>query len=363
MGEGNRDLGSFTVDSGEHKYCAGRMLKLVHRLLASALLLAAVIVSSSQTQKLGDAQKKRVTLITFDVDGTLVQGSSDAASKSVHSRAFVNAVGKVFGGDEAFFEKGHPTAVIPSEKFHGCTDGLIALNIAKYGLDLHPSETYEKLDEVFYEMFGFVASHSDDDVSKGIDALPGVIDNLSAIGKIRAEGQLYCGLVTGNVEGIARKKMRAVGVLATNALSPCSEEQLERTWAGYEDCAFLGGFGSDYCSGDIEDSSRIFKDRGEQILICARRAQSMMSSDEELGRIIHVGDAVADVLAAKHCREHLPRDIIVGCVGVGTGKWTVDQLTEAAGTAQTGYYEPIILEKGINDPSFMEYCFPNRGRL
>lgn len=333
----------------------------------SILLLLSISVwaiSSALGVSPGESQaKKKVTLITFDVDGTLVQGSSDAASRSVHSRSFVSAVGKIFGGDEQFFKKGHPTAVIPSEKFHGCTDGLIALNIAKFGLDLDPSDTFDKLQDVFNEMFDYVAAHSDDEVSKGIDALPGVIENLKDIAKLREEGGVLCGLVTGNVEGIARKKMRAVGVLATQALSPPSEEQLQRTWAGYEECAFLGGFGSDYCSGDIEDASRIYKDRGEQILICVRRAQSMMGSDEKLGRVVHVGDALADVMAARYCREHLDKDILVGCVGVGTGRWGVDQLTEAAGVATEGYFEPIVLEEGIKDSRFMEYCFPKRGRL
>ncbi len=310
--------------------------------------------------------KKKVTLITFDVDGTLVQGSSNAASRSVHSRSFVSAVGKVYGGDESFFQKEHPTAIIPTSRFHGCTDGLIALNIAKFGLDLDPKETFAKLEEVFMEMFAFVAAHSDEEVARGIEALPGVIENLCAISRLRDEGNhhILCGLVTGNVEGIARKKMRAVGVLNTMCLSPPSEEQLLRTWSGYEDAGFLGGFGSDYCSGDIEDMSRIYKDRGEQILICARRAQSMIKTDEEeLVRLIHVGDAVADVLAAKYCREFLGPEITVGVVGVGTGKWGVAELTEAAGERQEGFYEPIILEKGIGDPRFMDYCFPEKGIL
>jgi hypothetical protein len=35
------------------------------------------------------------TLITFDVDGTLVKGSGQAADTSAHSRAFSHAVGAV----------------------------------------------------------------------------------------------------------------------------------------------------------------------------------------------------------------------------------------------------------------------------
>ena len=82
-----------------------------------------------------------------------------------------------------------------------------------------------------------------------------------------------CGLVTGNVEGIARKKMRAVGVYATGALTltltltnppalalpypsthpnegALAPAAAEQRWEGEEDASFLGGFGSDFCSGD-----------------------------------------------------------------------------------------------------------------
>ena len=83
-----------------------------------------------------------------------------------------------------------------------------------------------------------------------------------------------CGLVTGNVEGIARKKMRAVGVYATGALTltltltnppalalpypsthpnegALAPAAAEQRWEGEEDASFLGGFGSDFCSGDL----------------------------------------------------------------------------------------------------------------
>ena len=51
------------------------------------------------------------------------------------------------------------------------------------------------------------------------------------------------------------------------ALAPAAAEQ---RWEGEEDAAFLGGFGSDFCSGDIDDASRNYLDRAEQIVIAAR---------------------------------------------------------------------------------------------
>lgn len=37
------------------------------------------------------------TLITFDVDGTLVKGSGQAAAESAHAKAFSHAVGAILG--------------------------------------------------------------------------------------------------------------------------------------------------------------------------------------------------------------------------------------------------------------------------
>lgn len=101
------------------------------------------------------------------------------------------------------------------------------------------------------------------------------------------QGNLLCGLVTGNVEGIARKKMRAVGISNINALSPKSVDQ---TFMGEDQDAFLGGFGSCYCYGDIEDRTRLYKDRGEQIMICIERAKSCLKDHQRLVRVVHIGD-------------------------------------------------------------------------
>ena len=270
---------------------------------------------------------------------------------------------KVYG-DDRVANLGHPLAVIPSEKFHGSTDGLISLNIAKFGLNLGSSVTFPKLQSVFEEMFSFVEGHTDAEVSNGIEALPGVISKLEKLALERVKGNIMCGLVTGNVEGIARKKMRAVGVLQTNALSPASEEQRMRTWGNgaYEDCAFLGGFGSDYCSGDLDDLTRNWKDRGTlQILIAVRRALTMLDPDTHvLDRVVHVGDAVADIKAASYARDYLGDEICVGVIGVATGKWSESELTAECGAFKPGFYEPVILKDGINDPNFLSYCLPRQ---
>ena len=58
--------------------------------------------------------------------------------------------------------------------------------------------------------------------------------------------------------------MRATGIYNTNCFSRKADDQ---RWEGENDCEFLGGFGSDYCSGNIDDRERIYKDRGIYIFI------------------------------------------------------------------------------------------------
>jgi len=317
------------------------------------IVVLAVLIYSIMNAMGEITAKKPVTLLTFDVDGTLVQGSTKASAGSIHSRSFNHAVSKVYGGGDC---GDHPLDVIPSENYHGSTDGLISLNIAKFGLKLEPSHTFPRLQEVFEEMFKFVQSHTDEEVSDGIAPLPGVIDKLEQLALEKAEGNVLCGLVTGNVEGIARKKMRAVGVLQTNALSLPSTEQVTGRWGSLEDDGFLGGFGSDYCSGDLDDKTRNYKDRGEQILICIRRAQSILPNTHKITRVVHIGDAPADVKAVTHARESLAKDICLGVIAVGTGKWGVSELETLFDKAVPDYYEPICLADGMNDPAFVSHC-------
>jgi hypothetical protein len=125
-------------------------------------------------------------------------------------------------------------------------------------------------------------------------------------------------------------------------------------------------FGSDFCSGDIEDQSRVYKDRAMQISIAVRRAISCLKDDEELCRVIHVGDAPADVLAAKwvydlglvgrsRSRTGERSKIEVGIIGVGTGKFSSEQLQGLMGVAKKGAYEPLMFPEGFGDPRCLDY--------
>lgn len=282
------------------------------------------------------------TLITFDVDGTLVAGSGKKADTSAHSRAFGVAVGRLLS------ENGKPTLpvaeALPRRDYHGSTDGLILLRLAEAtGLMPEDGVSEEGLQELFQAMYEYIGTLEDEEVAEGISPLPGVMNTLSILSTMK--DQIACGLVTGNVEGIARRKMRAVGIWDAGAFAPASAKQRQREWEGTEDVAFLGGFGSDYCSRNIKDAARNHLDRGEQIAIAVRRCRSLFP-DKELTRVVHVGDAPADILAAKSlCNAG--NSICVGCVGVATGSYSASELKELAGEPIPGVWEPVILEEGL----------------
>mmetsp|Transcript_21001 Transcript_21001/g.23994 ORF Transcript_21001/g.23994 Transcript_21001/m.23994 type:complete len:324 (-) Transcript_21001:174-1145(-) len=294
------------------------------------------------------------TLITFDVDGTLVGGSGKAFDESAHARAFAYACGKVLGD-------GVPTQPVAEalsrEEFSGSTDGLILLRLARAALGIGPSESYPKLQEMMQEMFKYINDMTDEEIAKGITPLSGVLQNLETLSKMKEE--VACGLVTGNVEGIARRKMRAVGILDTGALSIASEQQKENVlYNDTKEFSFLGGFGSDYCSGNIDDFSRNHLDRAEQIAIAVERCKSLLNGEKKLSRIVHVGDAPSDVLAAKAFAQMMKDDVdvCVGMVAVATGTYSAEELSQLTGEPDLGSWEPVVLEYGMSDPDFIKAC-------
>lgn len=302
-------------------------------------------------------KQHKVTLVTFDVDGTLIHGSSSAAEVSAHARAFSYGVAKLFAADPHAFQNKYqkPLDAIDPKWYHGSTDGLIALKFAEAACNVDSSQSFPLLNEVFREMHDYCRQVPDEIMMQGIEPLPGVILQLNALAAHPSfTKHVLCGLVTGNVEGIARKKMRSCGIFETNVLSRSSEDQTQ-CWEGEETCSFLGGFGSDFCSGDLKDESRIYKDRGEQIVIAYRRAQSLLTPDQIISRVVHVGDAPGDVLAAKYCSEEnkFGDGVVVSSVAVATGKFTAEHLSSLFGEA-TETWDPICLAQGIADPRFIE---------
>jgi phosphoglycolate phosphatase-like HAD superfamily hydrolase len=317
------------------------------------------------------AQAACFTLITFDVDGTLVKGSGKAAAESAHARAFSHAVSTVLNNSQPVTSVAD---ALPINLYHGSTDGLILLRLARATLGLESKDSFHKLEEMFTCMYDFISAMEDTEIASHITPLPGVMDHLNTLATATMRERVMCGLVTGNVEGVARKKMKAVGIFDTHALCPPCATQ--KQWEGSEEYGFLGGFGSDYCSGDIDSLERNHLDRGEQIAIAANRCKNILANNtmdqlndtgtrrqQTLKRVVHVGDAPADVLAAKWFSERQSEmnmnsedKICVGCVAVATGSYTANELRELAGEPIVGVWEPVILEEGMGDPRFLEAC-------
>lgn len=336
------------------------------------------------------------TLLTFDVDGTLVHGSGRAAAESAHARAFNHAV-------STLYNDGRPVTpvakALPRRLYQGSTDGLILIRLAQATCGVSPTQAHQDLDRLMQIMYQYMQNVSDEEICEHIQPLPGVLDQLTTLA---AMPDVACGLVTGNVEGIARRKMKAVGIWDTKALSPpCPITQKNpndksfSSWPGTDHLSFLGGFGSDYCSGDVENLERNHLDRAQQIAIAMQRCQNVMMQQQQqlqqhssskplsssssskqqgkkqLQRVVHVGDAPADVLAAKALAEQFMQSslsnennnntnnnnhVVVGMVAVATGSYPVHELQELAGEPIPGRWEPVVLAQGMADLQFLQAC-------
>ena len=78
-------------------------------------------------------------------------------------------------------------------------------------------------------------------------------------------------------------------------------------------------------------------------------------------RHISLGDAPADILAAKSYANHpsKPKNVSVGVIGVATGSYSVEELRELCGEEIPGLWEPVILDDGVgvgNMETFIRAC-------
>ncbi len=215
------------------------------------------------------------TLVTFDVDGTLIRSCGPDANR-LHLEAFERAFREVFGLQTGIHVVDH----------QGGTDPLLLLKV----LEHHGADTagfMERLPAAQAAMCAHVAEGG----AFGIEILPGVASLLEAL---QERTDVTFGLVTGNLQPIGWRKMEILGVL-----QHFPEPR-------------LGGFGSDYCSGD---TANMTADRGELIRIARRRADEVY---EDIGAHVHVGDTPFDLGAAKMAGAR--------ALGVATGKYSVGEL-------------------------------------
>eukprot|EP00898_Chlorokybus_atmophyticus_P007713 jgi/Chlat1/7943/Chrsp68S07369 len=226
---------------------AGGRVQVVQR--CTAVRRAAAPASASGSA--GPKGRAMSTLITFDVDGTLIKSVGADANK-FHKRAFTYGFQQVFGLDADIDEISH----------HGSTDQMVALNVLKHR-GLKEEDVLPKMPIYCAKMLEFAHSHSSH-VEEGLEILPGVKELLE---KLSTLPDVYVGLVTGNLQDIGWMKMDALG------LKP------------YFTVPNFGGFGSDHI------------ERTELVKIALQRAQKL--SHKTITNRWHVGDTPNDIIAAE----------------------------------------------------------------
>ena len=174
----------------------------------------------------GPAPASGITLLTFDVDGTLIRAVGVRANK-LHKDAFAHAMRVVFDLDTN----------IDVIKHHGSTDQLVLADVLRHhGVD--ETRVWEAMPRMMREMVEYFESH-EEDASLGLELLPGV-ERLWR-GAVEAE---RCHRLPGHrepMEPVARGKMRQLGVWRYFTPPPASTRA---------EIPFLGGFGSDHTQRD-----------------------------------------------------------------------------------------------------------------
>ena len=206
-------------------------------------------------------------LASFDIDNTLIKSSAG------HMESLIFAIKDIYGLATRIDVINH----------HGMTDPEIIIKIlGKHGLDdkLVRSKLKSCMDYMQLHYAKIVKSEN-------IVILEGVVKLLT---KLDQNG-FFLGLVTGNLETIARAKLKKIGI---------------------NDFFKFGGFGSDHIS------------RTELVKIAIRRAGNQFDLDDN-NQIFHFGDAVQDMRAA--------REAGVTPIGVTTGIFSAEAL-ESAGAYQ-----------------------------
>ncbi|KAG2500409.1 hypothetical protein HYH03_001980 [Edaphochlamys debaryana] len=234
-----------------------------------------------------------ITVVSFDVDGTLIHSVGQAANK-LHKDAFAAGYKAVFGIDTNIDVVAH----------HGSTDPLINVMVLEHH-GISKDQAMAKLPEVNAAMLEYFAAHRDQ-AAMGLELLPGVKQLLT---RLQALPHAATCLVTGNLEPIGWGKMEKLGVLDLFTAPR------------------FGGFGSDFCSGNTAES---WKDRAELVRLAAAKCEKLHG---HVAKRFHVGDTPMDIKAA----------IDAGAVpiGVSTGIYSKAQLEAVAPGQQVVVLESL----------------------
>lgn len=202
-------------------------------------------------------------LVLFDIDGTLLKSGN-----VLHKLAFSEAFKRVFSINTS----------IDIIEHAGKTDQQVIIEVlAKNGIG--ESAAREKLGEVMKEMADFFESKIESENSI-------VSDGVRELLKYLNDNKILMGLVTGNLEPIARGKMKK---------------------AGLNDYFKVGGFGSDD------------EHRANLVKIAIKMAEDNFNFKFD-NNVFLVGDTPRDVLAGKAAR--------VKIIAVATGNYTEADLNK-----------------------------------
>ena len=219
---------------------------------------------------------KRTTLVTFDVDGTLIHTVGANANK-FHKDAFAHGFREVYGVETTIDVVSH----------QGSTDMLISAAVMRHhGMS---EEAIAERMQAHCAAMSRYALERKADAADGLELLP-VVKTL--LQKLSSRDDVVVCLVTGNLQPIAWAKMERLGV--SDFFTPPR----------------FGGFGSDHT------------DRGELVKLAAERAKEYLDFDVENGSRFHFGDTPMDIEAAERA----------GAVAVGllTGIFSREQLVQSS---------------------------------
>lgn len=231
--------------------------------------------------------RMKTTLISFDVDGTLIRSVGHDANK-LHKEAFSAAFKEVFDIDTTI-------DVVPH---HGSTDPLILVKVLGFH-GISKERAMERLSDMQNVMVDYFLKHKAR-AGVGLEVLPGVVDLLKMLGQ---QDKVAVCLVTGNLQPIGWAKMEALGIKE------------------FFTSPFFGGFGSDYCSGNTDGMG--WRDRAELVRTAARCFEQHFGVAPV--HRYHIGDAPMDCQAAE-AGGAVP-------IGVLTGIYSQEQLLAACPTA------------------------------
>lgn len=202
-------------------------------------------------------------LVLFDIDKTLTKSSKG------HREAFRNAFIKVYGVDTGI------DIINPD----GMTDTQIIIDVMKK-VGLGEQEVRSKLAECIQAMSEYFEGAVVNEEISTLEGVPSLLEELKRQG-------VLMGLVTGNLEAIARGKLEKAGI----------DHYFE-----------VGGFGSDNT------------DRVELVRKAVKDAETRFAFPKE-GQVFLVGDTPKDIAAGKEAG--------VATIGVATGAFSKEQLSGA----------------------------------